>query len=259
MAIDNKKWSISEETGIHEVNDMFVNYAHRGASHYAPENTMSSFRLGVEMKANGIELDLQKTKDGKIVIFHDDTIDNKSNGAGAIADYTYDELLQMDFGSWKDAKYAGEKIVLFEDFAKEFLPMELTFAIELKVIGIEKEALDIIRKYQTHDNVYISSFMYEALVNVSKLDPAARLSWLIEEKINEENIAKIVAIHGCQICPEAEKITVEDIKLAKKHGIGVRLWGVYNEEIMEKVYLLDIEGMTVNFPDKLRELLSKNA
>jgi len=238
---------------------MFINYAHRGASHYAPENTMSSFRLGVKMGANGIELDLQKTKDGKIVIFHDDTIDNKSNGTGKIADYTYDELLQMDFGSWKDKEYAGEKIVLFEDFAKEFLPLDLTFAIELKVIGIEKETLKIIRKYQTHNNIYISSFMYEALENMSQVDANVKLSWLIEEKISEQNIAKLVAIHGCQICPEAEKVTVEDIKLAKQHGIGVRLWGVYNEEIMEHVYLLDIEGMTVNFPDKLRELISKNA
>ena len=107
--------------------------------------------------------------------------------------------------------------------------------------------------------IYISSFMYEALENMSQVDANVKLSWLIEEKISEQNIAKLVAIHGCQICPEAEKVTVEDIKLAKQHGIGVRLWGVYNEEIMEHVYLLDIEGMTVNFPDKLRELISKNA
>lgn len=234
---------------------MFINYAHRGASHYAPENTMSSFRLGVEMGANGIELDLQKTKDGKIVIFHDDTIDNKSNGTGKIADYTYDELLQMDFGSWKDAKYAGEKIVLFEDFAKEFFPMNLTFAIELKVIGIEKEVVEIIRKYQMYENIYISSFMYEALENMSKIDANAKLSWLIEEKISEENIAKLVAIHGCQICPEAESATAEDIKLAKEYGLEVRLWGVYNEEIMKHAYQLDTEGMTVNFPDKLRMLI----
>ena len=77
---------------------MFVNYAHRGASEYAPENTMPSFELGLTMGANGIETDLQETKDGKIVMFHDNTIDDKSNGTGAIADYTYEELLKMDFG-----------------------------------------------------------------------------------------------------------------------------------------------------------------
>lgn len=98
----------------------FINYAHRGASDYAPENTMSAFRKAIELKANGIELDLQKTKDGKIVIFHDDFIDKKSNGIGTISDYTYNELLKFDFGSWFDLKYKDEKIVLFEEFAKKF-------------------------------------------------------------------------------------------------------------------------------------------
>ena len=99
---------------------MFINYGHRGACAYAPENTMSSFKKALELGVNGIELDLQKTKDNKIVIFHDDIIDNKSNGKGKIRDYTYEELLKFDFGSWFDIKYKGEKIVLFEDFAKEF-------------------------------------------------------------------------------------------------------------------------------------------
>ena len=70
---------------------MYINYAHRGASSYAPENTMVAFKKALELEATGIELDLQKTKDGKIVIFHDNFIDQKSNGNGKISDYTYDE------------------------------------------------------------------------------------------------------------------------------------------------------------------------
>lgn len=66
---------------------MFVNYAHRGASHYAPENTMIAFRKALELQANGIELDLKRTKDGKIVVFHDDEIDRVSNGTGKLEDY----------------------------------------------------------------------------------------------------------------------------------------------------------------------------
>lgn len=77
----------------------FINYAHRGASAYAPENTMSSFKKAIQLGANGIELDLQQTKDGKIVIFHDKVIDKKSNGKGKIEDYTYQELYKLDFGS----------------------------------------------------------------------------------------------------------------------------------------------------------------
>lgn len=147
----------------------FINYAHRSASAYAPENTMSAFEKAVELKANGIELDLQKTKDGKIVIFHDDFIDKKSNGIGTTSDYTYNELLNFDFGSWFDLKYKDEKIVLFEEFAKKFLSKDLTFAIEIKTIGIEKQTLEIIDKYsKSKENIYITSFIFEALENVRK-------------------------------------------------------------------------------------------
>ena len=234
---------------------MFINYAHRGASAYAPENTWSAFQKALELDANGIELDLQRTKDGQIVIFHDKYIDDKSNGAGRIADFTYQELLKLDFGSWFDEKYEGEHIVLFEDFAREFLNKNLTFAIEIKSIGIEKETLEIIKKYAIHDNIYITSFEYEILENVRELDDNIKISWLIVEEINQNNINRLLKIKGNQICPKAQYTTEEGINLANKHGIGVRLWGVKNEEIMKKMHKLNIEGMTVNFPDKLNELL----
>ena len=240
------------------MNSNFINYAHRGASAYAPENTMSSFIKGVELGANGIELDLQKTKDNKIVIFHDDYIDNKSNGKGRIKDYTYGELCKLDFGSWFDNKFNGEHIVLFEDFAKEFLNKNLTFAIELKVKGIEKETLEIINKYKKHDNIYITSFLYEALKNMRDIDNKIKLSWLIKEEISNKNIDKLLKIDGNQICPKACFVTEAGIELAKKNNLGVRLWGISNEDIMKKVYKLDIEGMTVNFPDKLIKLLRNN-
>lgn len=236
---------------------MFVNYAHRGASEYRPENTLISFRHGLELGANGIELDLQVTKDGKIVIFHDGTIDNKSNGTGKIADYTYAELLKMDFGGWKGAEFTGTPICLFEDFAKEFLGLDLTFAIELKAPNIEAQTLEIIEKYKKHDHIYISSFQYDILKNLRKIDKKIKVSWLIQEPITKENILKLLAIGGTQICPEAKDATAESIALAQHYGLGVRLWGVTDEDIMQKVYDLDTEGMTVNFPDKLTALLKE--
>lgn len=234
---------------------MFINYAHRGASAYAPENTMPAFKKAIELQATGIELDLQKTKDGKIVIFHDKKLDKHSNGTGKISDYTYQELLAFDFGSWFDEKYKDEKIMLFEDFAKEFLSKKLTFAIELKQVGIEKDTLEIIKKYAIHDNIYITSFEYKSLENMRNIDSNIKLAWLIDEKINKDNIDKLLKINGSQICPKAENVTKTDIELANKNGLRVRLWGVFNEEIMKHVYKLDIDGMTVNFPDKLNNLI----
>lgn len=237
---------------------MFINYAHRGASEYAPENTMPAFDKALQLGANGIELDLQMTKDGKIVVFHDSKIDKKSNKTGKISDYTYQELLGFDFENWFSLKYKNENIVLFEDFAKKFLSKKLTFAIELKEEGIEKETLNIIKKYATHNNIYITSFKYKALENMRKLDSDIKLSWLIEDRINKNNIEELLKIKGTQICPKANNVTKNDIELAKKNGLKVRLWGVLDEKIMKDVYKLDIDGMTVNFPDKLKHLMEIN-
>lgn len=236
----------------------FVNYAHRGASAYAPENTMAAFKKAFQIGANGIELDLQKTKDGKIVIFHDNKIDKKSNGTGKISDYTYKELLEFDFGSWFSNEFENEKIVLFEDFMKEVSDKNLILAIELKEEGIEKETLEIINEYYDKDNIFITSFIYNALSNVRKLDKNIKIGWLIKEEINQKNILEFIKISGNQICPPANLVSDDGIKLARKNNLSVRLWGVSNEEIMNKVFNLDIDGMTVNFPDKLKQLMTEN-
>lgn len=236
----------------------FVNYAHRGASAYAPENTMAAFKKAFQIGTNGIELDLQKTKDGKIVIFHDNKIDNKSNKTGKISDYTYKELSKFDFGSWFSKEFENEKIVLFDDFMKEVSNKNLILAIELKEEGIEKEALEIINEYYNKDNIFITSFIYNALSNVRKLDKNIKIGWLIKEDINQKNILELTKISGNQICPPADLVSEEGIKLARENELSVRLWGVSNEKIMRKVYNLDIDGMTVNFPDKLNELIERN-
>lgn len=236
---------------------MFVNYAHRGASAYAPENTMSSFRKALEIGGNGIELDLQKTKDNKIVIFHDNTIDKKSNGIGRISDYTYNELQKFDFGSWFDKKFENERIVLFEDFMKEMQGKDLILAIELKEENIENQTLQIIKQYYDSNKIFITSFSYNALLNIRKLDNNIKIGWLIREDINEYNIKELMQIQGNQICPPADLVSKEGIKLARRNNLSIRLWKVSTLEIMENSYNLDIDGMTVNFPDKLKELMER--
>lgn len=141
---------------------------------------------------------------------------------------------------------------------KEVSSKDLILAIELKEEGIEKETLEIIKKYYNKANVFITSFIYNALLNVRKLDKTIKIGWLIKEDINQKNILEFMKISGNQICPPADLVSKNGIKLARKNNLGVRLWGVSNENIMLKVYNLDIDGMTVNFPDKLNELIMNN-
>lgn len=236
----------------------YIVYAHRGASSYAPENTMSAFNKALELGANGIELDLKKTKNDKVVIFHDNKIDKKSNSVGKLSEYTYEELLKFDFGSWFDnKKFRGEKIVLFEDFMKVFGKENITLAIELKDYNIEKEVLDIIIRYGNIDKIFITSFEYNILRNVRALNKDIKIGWLINDDITTKNIDRIKEINIDQICPNANVVSKQGIRLARENLLSVRLWGINDVDVMKKAYELDTDGMTVNFPDKLIDLINE--
>ena len=135
---------------------MFVNYAHRGASEYTPENTLLAFYTGMYMGANGIETDVQMTKDGVLVLFHDDTIMRLTGAEGSIQDYTLEQLRQFTF----ENNGLVDKIVVFEDFLQQFGWRDITFAIEIKQAGIEPQVVDMIRKYNIQSKTIVTSFMF---------------------------------------------------------------------------------------------------
>lgn len=230
---------------------MFVVYAHRGASEYYPENTLSSFYAGLDMGADGIETDVQKTKDGVLVLFHDDTVDRVTGGKGDVSDFTYDELMQLCV---RNEKYGREdKIVTFEDFLKYFGWRDLTIAVEIKDEGIASDIVDMLNKYNMKDKVIITSFVYSELVATYEYSKDYRLGYLYF-KTTDEVIAQLKAIDAFQACPMARDLTKEDLDILAQNGFGCRAWGIANEDIMKAMVDLGVEGgMTVNFPDKLVE------
>ena len=228
----------------------FINYAHRGASEYTPENTFLAFYTGIYMGANGIETDVQMTKDGILVLFHDDTITRLTGQEGAIKDYTLQELKQFTFehNDYKD------KIVVFEEFLDKFSYRDLTFAVEIKQAGIEPQIADTIRKYQIVDKCVVTSFMFDSIRAIKAYAPELTVGYL-KKDVTDETIAKLKAIGGEEICPLAKELTPEKVEKWHNEGLNVRAWGVVNEDLMQKVYDCGADGMTVNFPDKLTEYI----
>ena len=229
--------------------NQFVIYAHRGASEYYPENTLSSFAAGIDMGADGIETDVQISKDGVLIIYHDDYMKDKTGFEGSVCDYTYEELRAARV---KNEKYGREDCLMtFEDFLKYFAWRDLTLAIELKVAGIGPLVIDMMRKYHALEKSIITSFKYEALVECYAYDKSVRLGWLYQTP-TEETFRRLAAINAYQACPMASAITKEDITAYKSAGLGCRAWGVTNTDIMEYAVEIGVDsGMTVNFPDKL--------
>ena len=229
-----------------DTKDNFVNFAHRGASEYAPENTMMSFYLGMYMGANGIETDVQKTKDGVLVLFHDDTLERVTGESGSISDYTFEEL--QNFNVKKNE--LTDKIVSFEDFLCHFAHRDITFAIELKETGLEKEVSELIYKYGIERKCVVTSFKYEALTAMKKCAPKLKLGYLTVD-VTAEKLSRMKKDGIDEICPKASNISAEDVWEWQKSGFNVRAWGVSDEELMKKMYDFGTNGMTCNFPDKL--------
>ena len=230
----------------------FVNYAHRGASEYAPENTMLSFCMGLSMGANGIETDVQRTKDGVLVLFHDDTIVRLTGAQGSVKDYTLAELRAFTF----ENNGLADKILTFEDFLRFFGWRDLTFAIEIKQQGIEKEIADMILRYDVGEKCIVTSFMFECIAAIRAYAPELKIGWLKKE-ISQEDEQKLLSLGGEEICPFAPTLTPALVERWNKMGLRVRAWGVKDEEIMRHAYECNVAGMTVNFPDKLTVLLNK--
>lgn len=235
-----------------EKDNCFINYAHRGASHYAPENTMMSFYLGMQMGANGIETDVQSTKDGILVLFHDDTMLRVTGESGSVGDYTWQELQQFTVkkGNLQD------KIPAFEDFLQHFAFRDITFAIELKNPGCVQRTADLIDRYGIGDKTVITSFRYEELLKMRAYSPKLKTGYLTD-KVTEELLKDMKQQGIGEICPKADILTPEKVAYWHSLGFGVRAWGVADESLMKHAYDYGVDGMTVNFPDKLKTYIEE--
>ena len=231
---------------------VFVNYAHRGASEYLPENTMLAFYTGIYMGANGIETDIQKTKDGVLVLFHDDTLTRVTGQAGSIGDYTFSQLLEFDVSK----NGFTDKIVSFEDFLQHFSHRDITFAIELKGAGVENDTANLLRKYNMEEKAVVTSFQLDYLQTFRAYAPEFQIGYLTES-IADETLATLKAMGAEEFCPEAHLMTPELVEKWHNLGFRVRAWGVYNEELMRHACSCGADGMTVNFPDKLTTYLQE--
>ena len=230
-----------------------INYAHRGASEYAPENTLSSFYMGLMMGANGIETDVQRTKDGVLVLFHDDTLARVTGEKGSVCDYTLAELKNFKV-TGNAPTYFYDTIPTLREFLEVFAKYDINFAIELKECGYESEVLALLEEFCMKDKTTITSFKFECIEAVKNTDSSWRVGWLVAA-VDDDTIAKLLSIGGEEMAPAATPLTEEKVAVLRENRLGVRAWGVKNVELMKKMCKLKVDGMTVNFPDRLNSYL----
>ncbi len=220
-------------------------WAHRGASAYAPENTLAAFRLAEEMGADGVELDVQRTKDGELVVIHDEKIDRVSEGHGYVKDMTLSELRRFHYNRAHAEfaeTYPQAEIPTLREVYTLLKPGKLSINVELKT-GME-------------DRVLYSSFGHRNLCRLKELDPDAQLGLLYSDApIRVRHYARkevgVDALH-----PAIYHLLEEDYtEKAHKKGLKVHVWTVNEKDEIALCLAQGVDAIITNKPDYVREFL----
>ena len=234
---------------------------HRGASGYAPENTIESFKMALDMNSDGVELDVQMSKDGVLVIIHDELIDRTSNGKGWVKDYTFEELRSFNFNNHKEG-YEFCYIPTLEEVLELFKGTGKLINIEIKsnIINypdIVKKTIDMVRKHEMQDQVLYSSFNHQSCLEVEAYDQDAYVGFLYEDGFL--NVPEYVKEnHGDALHP-ALYFLLDPLYMprARKNGLEVNVWTINEEYQMELGCKLGITSIITNYPDKALKIVEK--
>lgn len=229
-------------------------FAHRGASGYAPENTLEAFALAGEQGAQGIELDVQLTKDGEVVVIHDETIDRVSTGKGAVRDYTLEELRRFSFHNHKK-EYEGVQIPTLREVLEQVKPGGMEVNIELKTgicwyPGLEEKTVELVKAAGMENRVIYSSFNHYSVQKILELDGEAETAYLYSDVLlNVENYAKNTGV--CGLHPAVYHLKMADfLESYRRSGLKVRVWTVNDEADMRQFIEKDLEAVITNYPDR---------
>lgn len=234
-------------------------FGHRGASQICPENTMAAFKQAYVDGADGIETDVHMSKDGQLVLIHDETIDRTSNGHGWVKDMTLEELRSYNYAYHHEGIYEIPTLKELLDFLSQ-TTMMVNLEIKTDCIhyeGIEKKVLDLVARYQCEDRVIYSSFNLESLLKLKEEDASIYAGYLYEDHpFKKYHLAKkyhLDAIHP-------EYIFVRDqkwVKKCQKDGLDINTWTVNREEDVQKMKKLKVQRIIVNHPKEVRYFLGE--
>jgi glycerophosphoryl diester phosphodiesterase len=240
-----------------------LNIAHRGASAYAPENTLAAFRLALEMGADGFELDVMLSADDHLVVIHDDRVDRTTDGSGLVRQKMLAELKALDAGTRFDVRFAGERIPtlqkVFDLVAgnRAFVNVEIK-TDSLKGDGLEEKLVALIRRYGLEERLLISSFNSFALWRMRRLAPDLSLALLYAEdqRVHLRDRWFAFLSRPDALNPSFCMATQEHVRWAKARGYRLYVWTVDEEPEMCRLITLGVDGIITNKPDLLRQVLA---
>ncbi|OLP65785.1 putative glycerophosphoryl diester phosphodiesterase 1 [Bacillus pumilus] len=249
--------------------DRILTVAHRGASGYAPEHTLAAYQLATKMNADYLELDLQMTKDGHLIVMHDETVDRTTNGTGWVKDLTLAEIKRLDAGTWfneaypdrQNTHYTGQRVLTLDEVLRYFGKRE-NYYIETKKPDLypqmEEKLLATLKKHHLlgkhsrKGQVIIQSFSQDSLLKLQQLAPHVPKVQLLDRdqmaSITDDQLNWIKK-YAVGIGPNFRALTPENVKQVRSHGLLLHPYTVNNEADMTRLLQYGITGLFTNFPD----------
>jgi glycerophosphoryl diester phosphodiesterase len=239
--------------------------AHRGFSGAAPENTLAAFKRAMDLGVDMIELDVHLTKDGEVVVIHDDTLNRTTNGRGKVVDHTLNELKQFDAGSWFGSQFSGEKIPTLKEVL-ELARNRVVLHIELKEGGLgpytvkdlADRSLQEVGKAGMLNHVLFGSFNRPALDRIKEENPGLpvaliyRKAWSTLQEVTGGTPVSVLSCRGTGL-------NQSNLSEAHRQGGKMFVWTLDTEEQMEHFLNMGVDGIITNHPDRLIRILQKRS
>ncbi|MGL4875916.1 MAG: glycerophosphodiester phosphodiesterase [Clostridium sp.] len=237
-----------------------INFGHRGLSGRYPENTKIAIKEAIECGATGIEIDVHKTKDNEIVVIHDEDIKRTFKGEGLIKNYTLKELKSFrnrreEYGSKETEILTLEEVILL------IKDNDVVLNIELKTDNIhyeeiEKDVIELIKKYKIEKRVILSSFNHESIKIAKEIDSLIKIGVLYHEEI--ENVIEYAKeMKAESIHPSGHLVSEELISKAHKNNLRVNVYTVNEVEDMKALLNMNVDGIFTDYPEKFKWIIGK--
>ncbi len=234
---------------------------HRGACGYAPENTLESIKTAAELGVTWVELDVKLTKDDVAIIFHDDELDRTTNGSGLVMNTKYEDIKQLEAGSWFADSFAGIKIPTLEETLELILELDLGLNLEIKPcpgreVVTAEAALDILSRYwDDTDKLLISSFSHVSLETAKEMAPEWHRGLLLDDEWPENWAELAEYLEAATININGNKVEREQVEEIIDLGKPILAYTINDPQRFRTLQSWGVDGVFTDVPDVIKDAI----